>query len=358
MESSQPQRRLVDGRYEVRAVLGGGASSIVYLAWQRSVQRNVAVKVLRREVFSNEREVDRYLQEAEIVAALNHPNIVTLFDIGRLPDRRPYMVMEYVAGQSLGRLLRDGNHLPIDTAFQVFEQVAMALGHAHRNGIVHRDVKPGNILLEHRSTGVPMIKVADFGVASRQSSAGAHPGAFIGTPMYMSPEQALGKPVTQRSDLYALGVLMFRTLTGVRPFMADNPVALALCHVTDPVPRFSDVAPEIEIPASLERVVRKCMEKDPDNRYPSAEALMTDLYEVRLRILPHLLGLSQESLDGLRPSRPKPLAPRVWGAVLVLLMVAIVGWMAFISGWGLSAWFRDLAYVVDTVRTLVHPLTV
>src|SRR5688500_15169413 len=198
--------KLLDGRYEVVSVLGGGGTAVVYLARHATLGREVAIKVIRKDVFDNEQELVRYLREARIIAALNHPNIVTLFDVGRLPDSRPYMVMEFVGGQSLNRILKDGAVLPLDVALSVFEQVARALGHAHRHGVIHRDIKPGNILLRDQSTGYPQVKVADFGVASVSSSTVTHQGAFIGTPMYMSPEQAQGQPVVAASDLYSLGI--------------------------------------------------------------------------------------------------------------------------------------------------------
>jgi len=299
MIQASPTGAMLDGRYEVRSVLGGGASAVVYLARQTRVDRDVAIKVIRPEVFAHQRELERYLREARIIARLNHPNIVTLFDVGRLPDQRPYMVMEYIRGQSLNRTLRNDGYFPVDLAFQVFLQVARALAHAHRHGVIHRDIKPGNILLEHGSTGLARVRVADFGVASVASSNMTHEGSFIGTPMYMAPEQAQGEPVTSASDIYSLGVVMYRLFTGVKPFDADTPVALAMCHVHEPVRPMREVAPVHDIPEELDRVVLKCMAKDPADRYASCEELIEELSEVRVTLLPHLLGLSQESLEPL-----------------------------------------------------------
>ncbi len=344
--------QLLDGRYEIRSVLGGGASAVVYLARQATVDRDVAIKVIRPEVFQHERELERYLREARIIAALNHPHIVTLHDVGRLSDDRPYMVIEYVRGQSLNRLLRNDAHMAVDVAFQVFQQVADALAHAHRNGVVHRDIKPGNILIEHRSTGLVHCRVADFGVASIASSSLTHHGAFIGTPLYMAPEQAQGLPVTPRSDIYSLGVVMYRLLTGTKPFHADTPVALAMCHVTEPVVPLRQAAPMLDIPADLERVVLRCLEKDPNDRYPDCEALLEDLAEVRLHILPHLLGLSQESLEGpLLLDRPETSAARIrllMGANAVALVAC------FIAGWASSRYFTEPLTVKVPVTEVVE----
>jgi len=353
MMQSTTSGQLLDGRYEVRSVLGGGASAVVYLARQATVDRDVAIKVIRPEVFQHERELERYLREARIIAALNHPHIVTLHDVGRLSDDRPYMVMEYVRGQSLNRVLRDGGHLPVDVAFQVFQQVADALSHAHRNGVIHRDIKPGNILVEHRSTGLVHARVADFGVASIASSSLTHHGAFIGTPLYMAPEQAQGQPVTPRSDIYSLGVVMYRLLTGQKPFTADTPVALAMCHVTEPVVPLREVAPMLDIPRDLERLVLKCLEKEPDNRFRDCEELLQELAEVRLHILPHLLGLSQESLEGpMLVTQPEPRDRRLLPVLLAANAVALVS--CFAAGWVTSTLVQEPSVVEVPVREIVE----
>lgn len=352
MMQSTTSGQLLDGRYEVRSVLGGGASAVVYLARQATVDRDVAIKVIRPEVFQHERELERYLREARIIAALNHPHIVTLHDVGRLSDDRPYMVMEYVRGQSLNRLLTNDGHMAVDVAFQIFQQVADALSHAHRNGVVHRDIKPGNILVEHRSTGLVHTRVADFGVASIASSSLTHHGAFIGTPLYMAPEQAQGLPVTPRSDIYSLGIVMYRLLTGHKPFHADTPVALAMCHVTEEVVPLREIAPMLDIPRNLERVVLRCLEKDPDDRYQDCEALLEDLAEVRLHILPHLLGLSQESLEGPLRMEPQARSRRRVRGLLVANVGALVA--CFAAGWAASYYTQEPVVVEVPVTEVVE----
>ena len=360
MERTASADGLLDGRYQVESVIGGGASAVVYLGRQTSVDRSVAIKVIRPEVFANERELERYLREAKIVGSLNHPNIVTLYDVGRLADHRPYMVMEYVKGASLQRLLQNDGHLPVDVAFQVFQQVADALGHAHRHGVVHRDIKPGNILIEHRSTGLVHARVADFGVASVANSALTHAGAFIGTPLYMAPEQALGLPVTPQADIYSLGVLMYRTLTGVKPFDADTPVALAMRHVTQAVPRMGEVAPAIEIPAELEAVVLRCMSKEPADRYASCQDLVLELMDVKARILPHLLGMSQESLEGplLLEELPATPSPTMWSRAVAVIAAASLTFLAGVmvgqSPSDAPAVVRDVEHVLVEVPVASH----
>ncbi len=287
-------------------MLGGGGSSVVYLAYHSVLRREVAIKIVRPEVFETESDLDRYLEEARIVASLDHPNIVTIFDVGRLPDRRPYMVMEHVNGRSLSRLLEGDGALPVDIAMDLFEQVAAALGHAHRHGVVHRDIKPANILVRQRSTGRAVAKLADFGIASVAPSAdGDHPAAFVGTPHYMSPEQAAGRPVVPASDLYSLGIVMYRALTGFRAFDAEAPDELARMHLEVLPKPISEVAPDCDIPRELQRVVMKCLAKAPSDRYAQADDLLADLLEVRrsMALDPRYSpasGRSQESLEPVR----------------------------------------------------------
>jgi eukaryotic-like serine/threonine-protein kinase len=292
------QVELLDDRYRVLTVLAAGGSSVVYLAHHAGLGREVAIKVLRPELFSSDRDVETYLREARIIAALNHPNILTVHDVGRLPDKRPYIVMEYVAGRSLSRMLEGGQVLPLDLAIDVFEQVASALGHAHRHGVIHRDIKPANILLRQHSTGRPQTKVADFGIASVAPQGEGHAPAYVGTPHYMSPEQAAGHAVVPASDFYSLGVVMYRALTGVRLFPDDDASALALHHLRTDVRPLRLVAPHLDVPEPLEAVVLRCLHKDPAQRYANADALLEALAEVR-RVLngPYGLVTSQESLD-------------------------------------------------------------
>ncbi|MCB9686584.1 MAG: serine/threonine protein kinase [Alphaproteobacteria bacterium] len=321
---------LLDDRYQVSAVLGGGGSSVVYLAHHSTLRREVAIKVVRPELFESEADLDHYLEEARIVASLDHPNIVTIFDVGRLPDSRPYMVMEHVAGRSLSRLLEGDGALPIDIALDLFEQMAAALGHAHRHGVVHRDIKPANILIRQRSTGRAVAKLADFGIASVSRDRHGHPAAFVGTPHYMSPEQAAGRPVVPASDLYSLGVVMYRALTGFRAFDGDSPDDLARSHLEDRPKPLREVAPDCEIPESLERVVMKCLQKDPSRRYAQADDLLVDLLEARRAMAqdPRFSLASYRSQESLEPVRvvevqrpPEPMPRRVvWMAAAALVL--------------------------------------
>ena len=310
-------QHVIDGRYAVETRLGDGTSAVVYLAIQTNIRRPVALKIMRAGKNGSKRSWKRYLGEAQTLASLKHPNIVTVYDVGHLEAGEPYIAMEYVHGYTLlQRLTRDGP-LPLDLAFRVFEGIASGLGHAHRQGVVHRDVKPANILMQRGSVGYDIPKIADFGVALVRAGDGREARLCIGTPAYMSPEQASSEPATPASDLYSLGVVMFRCLTGQLPFSTAGGAKMALRHVTDPVPAFADVT-DRDIPASLEAVVRKCLEKRPEDRYRSALDLLAALDMVR---------------------NPTPImAPRRLKQAPELLM----GWMALSMAllavsWGLGA---------------------
>jgi serine/threonine protein kinase len=340
------QTDLLDDRYRVLTVLAAGGSSVVYLAHHAGLGREVAIKVLRPELFGDEADVEGYLREARIVAGLNHVNILTVFDVGRLPDGRPYIVMEYVPGRSLSRLLEHGQVLPIDVAFDVFEQVAAGLGHAHRHGVVHRDIKPANILLRQRSTGRPVVKVADFGIASVETSASlGHAPAYVGTPHYMSPEQAAGEPVVPASDLYSLGVVMYRALTGQRVFPGDSPAELTLHHLRTEPRSLREVAPHLDIPPQLEAIVLKCLRKASDERYVSTQHLLEDLERVRVELLGPRSLTSQESLDPYPVAPPVPEGARAVAAPSppavpprLVALVGAAGGALFFAGLALGMW--------------------
>jgi len=265
--------RVLGDRYEIHRHLARGGMAQVYLARDRALDRPVAVKELVPEFATDPSFVERFRREAQSAARLTHPNVVAVYDWGT-QDGTYFIVMEYVDGPSLSQLIRRDGALHPRRAAEIASEVAAALGFAHSQGVVHRDVKPGNVLLS--ASG--QAKVADFGIARAMSSADeelTQTGSGMGTATYFSPEQAQGHAVDPRSDLYSLGCVLYEMLTARTPFSGDSPVAVAYKHVQEqPVPP-SRINPNV--PPALEAIDLKLLAKDPAQRYPSAEDLRSDL---------------------------------------------------------------------------------
>jgi len=265
------------GDYLVEAEIGQGGMGRVYRAVHPMIGKRVAVKVLRAALSDNQNAVKRFTLEARAVNEIRHRNLVDIFAFGQLPDGRWYLVMEYLEGQNLGEVLNDrGGRLPADEALPVFLEVASALQAAHNKKIVHRDLKPDNVfLLASTAHDGPAVKLLDFGIAKLMEGHGLSTGprtvhgSTLGTPHYMSPEQARGQPLDGRSDIYALGVLLYRTLTGVLPI--DGPDMLSVCRkqVMELPVRPMERAPEAVTPA-MDRAIMKMLAKMPADRYQSA----------------------------------------------------------------------------------------
>ncbi|RJQ04190.1 MAG: Stk1 family PASTA domain-containing Ser/Thr kinase [Bacillota bacterium] len=259
------------GRYELAEKLGAGGMAVVYRAQDTLLQRPVTVKILRGELAVDDSVVKRFRREAQAAAALSHPNIVGVYDVGRQDDVH-YIVMEYVQGKTLKEEIAERGPLPPEEAVRFARQICEALRHAHAHRIIHRDVKPHNVLL----TPEGRVKVGDFGIAGAATgSTVTYPGALLGTVYYFSPEQAQGGYGDQRSDLYALGVVLYEMLTGQVPFEGESPVSVALKHIREAVPSPREINPRV--PPSAERVVLKAMAKDVDRRYQSASEMLRDL---------------------------------------------------------------------------------
>jgi eukaryotic-like serine/threonine-protein kinase len=279
--SISPRTQL--GRYEVRHFIGSGGMGEVYLAWDTQLDRNVALKILPANLASNHHRMQRFIREAKAASALSHPNIAHVYEIGKSDDIS-FIAFEYVEGENLEARIRRG---PLDfyEIISVGIQIADALDEAHAKGITHRDIKPSNIVISTRG----QAKILDFGLAKMTAYSEdvdhvvtelqTNPGAVIGTTQYMSPEQALGRDLDQRTDIFSIGVVFYEMATGQLPFVGanNNEIVDRILH-SEPE-RITDS--NRHIPPELERVITKCLEKDPDRRYQRARDLELELKNVR-----------------------------------------------------------------------------
>ncbi|MDW7981240.1 MAG: protein kinase [Thermomicrobium sp.] len=261
------QTRILNARYRLDEPIGEGGMAVVYRGYDLVLGRPVAIKVLRGQFAADASFLRRFEREAQAAARLSHPNIVSVYDVGR-DDGLPYIVMEYVPGKTLKRLILERAPFPLEEAVQIVRQVAAALDFAHHHGLVHRDIKPQNILVDERG----FVKVTDFGIAKGLSDVSLTEAGFgMGTVHYVSPEQARGEPATPASDIYALGVVLYEMLTGRLPFEADSPIGLAMKHVHEPPPPPRQFNPTL--PPPVEAIVLRALAKDPRQRFPTASAL-------------------------------------------------------------------------------------
>jgi serine/threonine-protein kinase len=273
---------LIGGRYRLDAQIGRGGMSTVYLAFDTVLERPVAIKLMHREIAADSDQLERFRREARSVAQLNHPHVVTVIDAGEEPsadgdpsrDGCPYIVLEYVEGETLKDVIRREGPLEIPQAIAYAIEIARALGAAHERQIVHRDVKPHNVLVSLEGGA----KITDFGIARTLTEEGlTMAGRVLGTTDYVSPEQALGQPVTGQSDLYSLGVVLYEMLTGDVPFHGESPVAVAMKHVREDPPDVQALRPELS--AATASVLDRAMAKDLARRYPDAASMLADLEE-------------------------------------------------------------------------------
>jgi len=263
--------RRISGRYEILRAIGGGGMANVYLALDIILDREVAIKVLRFDFVHDADFIRRFRREAQSAASLDHPNIVSIYDVGEEDDIY-YIVMEYVEGMTLKEYINRTGPLHPKEAVQIMEQIVSAIAHAHDNQIVHRDIKPHNILIDHMGH----IKVTDFGIAMALSSTTiTHTNSVLGSVHYLSPEQARGGLSTKKSDIYSLGIVLFELLTARTPFEGESAVSIALKHLQSETPSVKRWNPAV--PQSIENVVLKAMAKDPFHRYEAAEEMENDL---------------------------------------------------------------------------------
>jgi serine/threonine-protein kinase len=273
-------------KYRVEALIGEGGMGKVYRSRQLALDKPVVLKVLRQSLLSDERTVARFQREAKAASRLNHPNSISILDFGQAEDGSLFIAMEFVPGQDLHQILSRDWPLPEARVVRIVSQVLSALSDAHGAGVIHRDLKPENIMVEQRRNDADFVKVLDFGIAKITDSTGedgpalTRAGFVCGTPEYMSPEQARGAQLDHRSDLYAVGVILYQLTTGLLPFESDSAVGFATKHLTEEPPPPSRRRPEARISPGLERLILRALSKNPDDRPANAEAFKAELLAV------------------------------------------------------------------------------
>jgi serine/threonine protein kinase len=273
-------------RYEIQELLGDGAMGQVYKARHKLLKRTVAVKMMHPNLVSGAAALKRFQKEAELASAFNHPNILTVHDFGVTDDGVPYLVMAYLEGTSLSTEISGGKHLELKRSIHIFKQVCLGLAHAHERGVIHRDLKPSNIMMVQLDNDPDFVKIVDFGIAKLLTPAEGETdnltrtGEVFGSPPYMSPEQCRALPVDARCDIYSLGCVMYRTVSGKQPITGHDLIEYLYKHVNEMPAGFDEVCPELHIPKELERIIFKALAKQPDDRHQSMNELRAALDEI------------------------------------------------------------------------------
>ncbi|MBY0549881.1 MAG: serine/threonine protein kinase [Candidatus Obscuribacterales bacterium] len=282
LQAPLPTEEFAD-RYEILSRVGQGGMGMVYKVKHRQKKEFEALKVLHSHLLTDLESKRRFEQEASSCKGLSHRNVLAVHEFGFSKHGQPFMTMEFLDGKSLSSILNEQGRLELRYFINVFTQICDGLHHAHLQGLVHRDIKPGNIMIcKNPEKGVELVKIVDFGIAKhhmvRNQEQITPTGNVLGSPAYIAPEQCAGAEADPRSDVYSLGCVMYESLTGQPPFFHDNPIKVLMMQLSEPTPPFNLTCPELDLPAELEEVIMRCLEKDPVARYQTAEDVAVDLW--------------------------------------------------------------------------------
>lgn len=272
--------KTIDYKYQVESILGEGGMAIVYKCFHKQMERTVVIKVMQGWLLASKNSLERFEREYKITARLNHPNIVSIYDVGFLNGNEPYIVMEFIKGEALADKISRSEQLPLVTVANIAVQICRGLQEAHSQGIIHRDLKPDNILLQEKSDRPDWVKIVDFGIshfAAGESKRLTKTGRMVGTPEYISPEQLRDQPIDARTDLYALGIILYEMLAGIVPFTAETAEAVLMKHLLNDVPSLTEHRDDIADDSPFGRIVHKLLQKNPDDRYETATEVRLDI---------------------------------------------------------------------------------
>ncbi len=327
---------VLDGKYEITSVVGRGGMSVVYRARNVYTQQIVAVKMLKQELVEDAELTARFSREASAGIKMVHVNIIGMHEVGTARSGQPYIVMDFLEGETLLKVLKKEGRVGVKRCVKILTQVCEAVAHMHNQKIIHRDIKPGNIMLVETANDTDVVKMFDLGFAKIRAEPGTNRGDLtqfgdvLGTPLYMSPEQTQGHPLDSRSDIYSIGCVMYEMLCGSAPLVGSSVLETMQMQVKEKPKALDETRPDLYIPEQLSNIAFQAMEKDPDARYQSVSDLKRDLESVALSLSGKMTssvtlpGISK--LKQLPPERPKPPIPII---IIGLLLACIIFFVVF-----------------------------
>lgn len=274
-------------KYLIQSMLGEGGMAVVYKAHHTIMERTVVIKVMQGWLLSNKKSIERFMRECKVTAKLNHPNIVTVYDVGAINGKAPYLVMEYIKGEALADRIQRQGALSFKTTASIIIQICRGLQEAHNNGIIHRDLKPDNILLQDKSDRPDWVKIVDFGISHFAKGGGQRltkTGRMVGTPEYIAPEQLKDKPMDNRTDLYAIGIILYEMLTGKVPFEGESAESILMKHLLEEPTPMVEHKPEFKDGTPFDEIIARLLAKEPDDRFQTATELRLEVEQVAAKL--------------------------------------------------------------------------